>query len=94
MTALLRTSALPFWADLRRRLHARGVDPERALLVESYGEPPGGGEVGVVVDRTGRVLAYRARHDEWSWSDLTEDWEASDFADQVRVGLAMLEGVG
>jgi len=93
MTALLRTSAFSFWGDLRRELHARGVEPDRALLVESYGEPPAGGEVGVVVDATGRVLVYRARRGEWSWTDLTERWETSDFADQVRVGLAMLEGV-
>ncbi len=66
-----------------------GVDAEHALLVESYGDLPAADEVGVVVGQH-RVLAYRMRRDEWTWSDVTEGCEESDFADQVRVGVAML----
>jgi hypothetical protein len=91
MTTMLRTSeAFPFWSDLRRQLQEQGIEPEQALLVESYDEPPAGDQVGAVVDATGRVLAYRESSGEWTWDDLTDRWEDSDFADQVRVGLAML----
>ena len=91
MTTMLRTNELfPFWSDLRRQLRELGIDPDQALVVESYDEPPAGDQVGAVVAATGRVLAYRWASGEWSWDDLTDRWEDSDFADQVRVGLAML----
>jgi hypothetical protein len=91
MTTMLRTNeAFPLWSDLRSHLRELGVDPDQALLVESYDEPPAGDEVGAVVSGTGRVLAYRARSGAWSWDDLTDRWEDSEFADQVRVGLGML----
>jgi hypothetical protein len=90
MTTMLRTNDVsPFWSDLRRQLRERGIDPDQALLVESYDEPPVG-EIGAVVDATRRVLAYRECSGEWSWEDLTDRWEESDFADPVRVGLSML----
>jgi hypothetical protein len=94
MTTMLRTNEVfPFWSDLRRQLHERGIEPDRALLVESYDEPPAGDEVGAVVDASRRVLVYRKRAGEWSWEDLTDRWEESEFADQVSVGLSMLSEV-
>jgi hypothetical protein len=51
---------VPFWSDLRRELHEQGVDPDHALLVESYDEPPAGDQLDTLVTDTGRLLAYRA----------------------------------
>jgi len=71
------------------------VDYEQALIVEFYDEPPMGDQFGVVVDSANRVLSYRARTDDWSWSwdDLSDDWDKSQFADQIRVGIAMIDAL-
>jgi hypothetical protein len=91
MTAMLRSNEeFPMWSELRAELRKLGVDPDQALLVESYEEePPGGGEVGVVVAAPERVLVYRIQRGVWSWEDSSDGWESSDFADQVRVGLEL-----
>ena len=89
MTEVLRRSELPFWVDLRRELRARDVEPELALLVESYDEPPQT-EIGAVVAEAGHVLVYERRGGRWSWRDVTATWQQSEFAEQIRVGFEML----
>ena len=89
MTLMMqRAEGASVWRDLRHELRAQEVDPEEAVLVESYEDDAD--EVGAVVSRGGRVLSYRVRNGDWTWADLTNDWRSSEFADQVEVGLAML----
>jgi hypothetical protein len=83
-----RAKGAPIWSDLRHELRNRGVDPEETLLVESYEDESD--EVGAVVSRGGRVLAYRVQSGDWTWSDISDGWRESEFSDQVQVGLAML----
>src|SRR3954466_2175320 len=90
MTAALRGSTFPLWVELREQLRELGVDSERALLVESYDEPPHGTQHGVVVTADARVLAYEAVGAQWDWTDLSDRWEGSEFGDQISVGLTML----
>ena len=77
------------WPDLRRELRRHSLDTEDALLVESYEDGPD--EVGVIVARGCRVLVYRVRTGKWTWTDISDGWPDSEFAEQVQVGLDMLE---
>jgi hypothetical protein len=89
MTLMMRhAEGAPMWIEIRRQLRDQDVDPATALLVESYEEAAE--EVGVVVALGPRVLLYRARTGDWTWTDVTNAWESSAFADQVQVGLRML----
>jgi hypothetical protein len=90
MTAVMRVAdAFPFWVELRGQLSGMGIDPQQALLVEAYEE--GGDEVGVVVAPEASVLAYRRSRLGWAWNDLSGTWALSEYADQVRVGLSVLQ---
>jgi hypothetical protein len=89
MTRMMRhAEGAPLWRDLRRELQKRGVKPDQALLVESYEEAAD--EVGVIVSTGPRVLVYRVRNGDWRWADVSVDWQSSEFAHQVQVGLGIL----
>ena len=65
-----------------------GIDPQQALLVESYEND--GTEVGVIVAPEASVVSYRSSAKAWTWTDLSETWPRSEYADQVRVGVSVL----
>lgn len=75
---------LPCGPHLRSELLDQGVDPDEALLVESYED--GRDEVGAIVSRGRRVLAYRAGNGDWTWADITDWWSSSEFAEQDKLG--------
>jgi len=85
MTSIMRGSdAFPFWAELRAELSRIGIDPQQALLVESYEND--GTEVGVIVAPEASVVSYRSSAKAWTWTDPSETSPRSEYADQVRVG--------
>jgi len=89
MTSIMRGSdAFPFWVELRAELSRIGIDPQQALLVESYEND--GDEVGVIVSPEASVVSYRRSAKAWTWTDMSETWPRSEYADQVRVGVSIL----
>ena len=89
MTSIMRGSdAFPFWAEFRAELSRIGIDPQQALLVESYEND--GTEVGVIVAPEASVVSYRSSAKAWTWTDPSETWPRSEYADQVRVGVSLL----
>ncbi len=104
MAQLLRTDVWPFWTRLRHLLEQQGVDPQSAMLAESFedgGGPNGSGqEFGIVVTTQEQVFEFVVDIEEGDdryenavlreWNDKTDDWQSRPFSKHVREAISVL----
>ena len=97
LTRLLRQSQEAFWARLRQILWEKGVDPQGALLVESF-EDDDQLEFGIVVTNDGDVFEFDFEYRDRSigegavcrWEKLTDRHISSPHHARITTGLTIL----
>ena len=104
LTQLLRSDDYPFWGCLRRLLEQKGVDPQSAVLAESFEDGAGrngsGQEYGVVVTAREKVFEFvvdigegEDRYENATlreWIDKTDTWQSRPFSKNVGAAISAL----
>jgi hypothetical protein len=105
LTEVLRAGSDPFWVRLRQLLEHKGVDPQSAVLAESFEDGSGrdgaSQEFGIVVTVSLQVFEFVVQIGEADghladaylreWVDKTEDWKSRPFANHVREAISSLQ---
>jgi hypothetical protein len=97
LTTLLRTSPDRLWARHRELLLARGINPETAILAESFPDDADF-EFGVLVTADRRVIQFGldylqkdvVEREFREWEDITDRYVDSPYCESAKAALEML----
>jgi hypothetical protein len=95
----MRTSVeRPYWVRLRELLRERGINPDEAVMAQSFPDDARL-EFGIVVTPEGRVVEFdfdylRVTEGEGSftaWTDVSDRWEGGPWAQEIATALGLIE---